>query len=111
MNIPPGITYLIQRLPRIITPPIILYTATFLAQNYLGAGISGLALALSYILCLPLAFAVNVLYRDYSHHRDAARLGAVLPPRVGDPYPGGLMTLWTAMHNFKAGYIGMCLRY
>ena len=106
MEIPPGIVYLIQRLPRILTPPVLVYIVNFVCQSHLGIQLPNWVLPLSYALCFPAVLAATVLYRDVINSREAAALGAVLPTAVGGSSPGGIMFLFNALRDAKSGYPG-----
>ncbi|KAI9572475.1 cytochrome P450 [Boletus coccyginus] len=60
----------------------------------------------AYMLVLPAAFAVNVLYTRIRNRRQAARLGAVVPPPVNSSWPGALDKLSRLVWNFSNGYLG-----
>ncbi|TFY82265.1 hypothetical protein EWM64_g1746 [Hericium alpestre] len=58
------------------------------------------------VLSSPLAMALAAQWRDFKDRRDAARLGAVLVPRVEDSNPLGSNIVHTVLDNFKNGYMG-----
>ena len=72
----------------------------------MGIDFSNYVLICASIVALPLALLVTVVYSDYANNRDAAALGAVLPPQVRDKWPGGLSLLSRFIDNFKRGYPG-----
>lgn len=104
----PGLRYLGRYLHRLITPVI----ATVLLLSYLEIRTPTLHTSWPIkawlgLLSIPLAFAVQLQYRDYLNRRAAIRLHAVIPPRVGDPTPGGLRTVMSIAKSFAVGqYIG-----
>ncbi|KAH7930329.1 cytochrome P450 [Leucogyrophana mollusca] len=106
MEIPPGIVYLAQTLPRFLLPAALVYCTVRLLQAVLGISIpEGLHIP-AYLLSLPLAFTTRVLYTEYNDKRQAAAQGAVLAPRVHSRWPGGLDILARSVGNFKNGYMG-----
>jgi hypothetical protein len=107
MSIPPGITYSFQRLPHLLFPPLLICFSNKLSGTYLGIDFSNYVLICASIVALPLALLITVVYSDYANNRDAAALGAVLPPQVRDKWPGGLSLLSRFIDNFKRGYPGM----
>ncbi|KAH7930343.1 cytochrome P450 [Leucogyrophana mollusca] len=106
MEIPPGIVYLVQNLPRFLLPAALVYGANRLSQAVLGTSIpAGLRIP-SYLLSLPLAFTLSILYSEYDEKRQATARGAVLVPRAHSKWPGGLDILARLVENFKSGYLG-----
>ena len=57
-------------------------------------------------MSLPLALTVLVMCDELYIRWDARRMGAVLVPRVSDPYPGGIKTLIQGIRSFKVHYPG-----
>ncbi|KAF9266611.1 cytochrome P450 [Marasmius fiardii PR-910] len=60
----------------------------------------------SYVLCLSIALTGLVLYKKHKSNRVAAFLGAASPPLLNheDLTPGGVLTLYRAIKNFKTEY-------
>lgn len=106
MNVPPGITYLVQRIPRILTPPIIAYALVYLGKTHLSIQLSGWGLSSVLLLSLPVGLTLSVLWKDLAIRWDACAKGAVLPPISPDPFPGGARSLYRAVTSFKTGYPG-----
>jgi hypothetical protein len=106
MNVPPGIAYLVQRLPRILTPPILAYALVYLGKTRLSIELSGWALSSVLLLSLPVGLTLTVLWKDLIIRWDASAKGAVLPPISPDPFPGGARSLYRAVTSFKTGYPG-----
>ncbi|KAF8890381.1 cytochrome P450 [Infundibulicybe gibba] len=104
MHLPPGIKYLLRLSPRIIGPPLLIYLANLFFHTYLHVVLPQWYLVAGYSFCIPLALLFEVQYFNFVNHRAAARLGAVLPPRVGDWTPGGIGSLLAATRAFKTGY-------
>ncbi len=64
-----------------------------------------------HLLCaeLPLSLMIQVQSVDFINSRSAKKLGAVIPPRIGDPSPGGVLSLLGSIKAFKSGYPGELL--
>ena len=108
-NLPPGVLYLFQRSPRILSPPALTYgIVRFIGANY-EINISTRWLVLAMVMSLPLALTLSVLRDELSIHMDASKRGAMLPPRMRDPYPGGAKGLINEAKEFKEGYPGSVL--
>ncbi|KIM42749.1 hypothetical protein M413DRAFT_123126 [Hebeloma cylindrosporum] len=105
-DLPPGLLYLIQSSPRILSPPALTYgIARFVGANY-GIYISTWWLVLAMVMSLPVALMCSVLREEVSIRLEASKRGAVLPPRFRDPYPGGTQGLVSGLRQFKKGYPG-----
>ena len=104
-NLPPGLLYFFQRSPRIFSPPALTYgIVRFVGTNY-EIYISTWWLVVAMVMRLPLALMLSVLHEEVSIRIDASKKGAMLPPRVKDPYPGGAKAL-VSMQQSKKGYPG-----
>ena len=90
MALPPGLLYLAPLVPQLLAPPTVVYLASYLARNHLGVVLPAWTVVLTYVLCWPLALTVYVQWRDFKLSRDAAALGAVLPPMVETKRIGGM---------------------
>jgi hypothetical protein len=102
--IPPGVLYLLQKSPRLLSPPALTYgIVRFLNVNY-ETDISTWWLVVSMLMSLPLALTLSVLHDEVSIRIEASKRGAVLPIRVRDPYPGGVVGLIKGLKQFKSGY-------
>lgn len=104
MEVPPGIAYLVQRLPRILTPPTLAYTLVYLGKTHLSIELSTWGLSSVLLLSLPVGLTLSVLWKDLVIRWDASNKGAVLPPVAPDPFPGGARSLYRAVTSFKTGY-------
>jgi hypothetical protein len=105
-NLPPGVLYLLQRSPRLFSPPALTYgIVRFVGANY-EIYISTWWLVLAMVMSLPLALMLSVLYEEVFIRIEASKRGAMLPPRVRDPYPGGAKGLINQLKQFKKGYPG-----
>jgi cytochrome P450 len=56
------------------------------------------------VMSLPLALMLSVLHDEVSIRIEASKRGAVLPIRVRDPYPGGVVGLINGLKQLKKGY-------
>ncbi|KAF8959382.1 cytochrome P450 [Flammula alnicola] len=105
-DLPPGIAYLIQRSPRILSPPALTYVVLRFLESAYDVPVSAGLLTLGMVLSLPLALTISVMWDEFYIRFDAAKRGAVLPPRVGDPYPGSLGALIKGIKTLKTAYPG-----
>lgn len=105
-HLPPGIVYLIQSSPRLLSPPAIAYALLHLIASYYNTSIPGWVSALAMFMSLPLALTISVVWSDLLVRRDAARMGAELPPMLKDPLPGGMSRVLKAASAYKTGYPG-----
>lgn len=53
------------------------------------------------VLASPIAFTLGVLYRLYRDEKDAAALGAVMPPSLPDASIGGLKTVTLSLWHLN----------
>lgn len=110
MHLPPGIRHIALSLPRLLTPPALVYTLRFLSWSYLGYEVPNWAFVVASLLSLPVALAGTIYYNEYAIRRDAAANGAILVPKVEDWTPGGLRSMAAAVSNLKVGYPGkLCI--
>jgi hypothetical protein len=118
-SIPPGILFLVKRLPQLLYPPGTTFILLYLYRNLVDS--PGIALPLPqpptwlivtmYILSFPTALILSNVHTAVSNRIAAARMGAVMlptPPFMDDPTPGGLLSLWRGIKSFKNGYPGTC---
>lgn len=122
-NIPPGITFLVKKLPQIIIPPAATTLVLYLYHNpqlYSLASLSAPSQLSTwvtttiYILSFPTVLAISMAYSSIVNRVTAARMGAALlpkPPFMDDPTPGGLLSLQRAFKGSKSGYIGMSFAF
>jgi hypothetical protein len=101
-DLPPGVLYLLQRSPKILSP----LALTYAIAHFVGTKISTWWIVLAMVTSLPLALMLSILYDEISIRVDASKRGAVLPPRVSDPYPGGAKALISGLKQLKTGYPG-----
>ena len=106
INLSPGVLYLLQRSPKLLSPPALTYgIVRFVDVNY-EIHIPTWWLMASMVMSLPLALMLSVLHDEVSIRIEASKRGAVLPIRVRDPYPGGVVGLINGLKQFKKGYPG-----
>ncbi|KIJ19741.1 hypothetical protein PAXINDRAFT_67438 [Paxillus involutus ATCC 200175] len=103
MQLPPGLVALVRILPRLFVASAAVYTGLQACDKFFGYLVPKIP---AYVLSLPLAFAVKVVYAKIRDRRQAALLGAVLPPSMNSKWPGGLDKLSGLVWNFSNGYIG-----
>ncbi|KAI0809012.1 cytochrome P450 [Irpex lacteus] len=90
MPLPPGIIFLIPRLPALFAPPVAVYLADRLIRRHFGVVIpTGLLVALG-VLSWPLALVLHTHWSRWNNRRKAAACGAVMPPTIEYRLPGGL---------------------
>ncbi|KAH9483172.1 Cytochrome P450 monooxygenase 75 [Psilocybe cubensis] len=108
MELPPGIIFLTQRAPKITLPPLLTYLAARVlgSDSLYGYQPSWWALGVAMLASLPLAFTAAIVWDEVYIRLDAARKGAVLPPRIGDWTPGNILTLIRQVKSFERGYPG-----
>ncbi|KAF8164800.1 cytochrome P450 monooxygenase pc-3 [Crassisporium funariophilum] len=106
MALPPGVQYLIQRLPSLLIPPASVIVLTKVARAQLDVVIPIWAVVIACFFSLPVAIVLRAQYQDFADRRAAAAHGAVLPPQVHDKWPGGIGLLLHSIHNFQNGYPG-----
>ncbi|TFK22821.1 cytochrome P450 monooxygenase pc-3 [Coprinopsis marcescibilis] len=91
--LPPGIIYLIKHLPKLLAPPAVTYLAAREFGHRLGYNVPWWSLGIALVFSTPLWVTLEVQWQIFADRREAARRGAVLPPEVESPYPGGLQFL------------------
>ncbi|KAI9572476.1 cytochrome P450 [Boletus coccyginus] len=110
MKFPPGLYALVQLLPRLLFAPATVYASLQIYKAFLGRSAPQWLRISAYMLVLPAAFAVNVLYTRIRDRRQAARRGAVVPPPVNSSWPGALDKLSRLVWNFSNGYLGRLIQ-
>ncbi|KAL4257125.1 cytochrome P450 family protein [Pleurotus pulmonarius] len=105
MDVPPIIPYALHRLPRLATPIVVVYIVTKVLEIQYRIVIPTWLSIILYTLSLPATLAMHVNYKHWRDQRDAAALGAELPPLVHDRFAGGFGALKLMVTNFKSGYI------
>ncbi|KAF8996805.1 cytochrome P450 [Cyathus striatus] len=106
MDLPPGIIYLLQRLPYLLSPPILTYCIIHGLEALFGVYLSAWTTIFSYLASLPLALTFIVVYYDIKYQLQAYSHGATLAPLLADWSPGGIKTLMSMLRTDKQGYMG-----
>lgn len=117
VEIPPGILYLLRFSPHLLTPALITYflnyvTSLPVSRAYIPSvlarflPLSGSHLVSAVLSSVPLFITLRILWGDLKVRVEARRLGAVLPPRIVDWSPGGIVTLIKVTRMVNGGYIG-----
>jgi len=102
-DMPPGIRFLAQQLPKILTPPAFTFLAAWLLRAFQVTFLSKWLLFLAMVLSLPFSLTCIVMWNKYRVLLEAAQVGAVLPPTVPDRSPGGIASL---LKLLRPGYLG-----
>ncbi|KAF9500217.1 cytochrome P450 [Pleurotus eryngii] len=105
MDVPPIIPYALHRLPRLATPLVVVYIASKVLEIQYRILSPAWLLIILYALSLPATLTLHVNHKSWKDRRDAAALGAELPPLVHDKWMGGFGALKLMVSNFKSGYI------
>lgn len=109
MRLPPGLLYVLPRIPQLLAAPAAVYVASHVARTQFGVTAPTWLLVLAYVLCWPIALTLYIQWRDYKISREAAAAGAVLPPAVEAKYLGGLDLIGRATKDFDAHIMGACI--
>ena len=108
--LPPGIIYLIHRIPQLIIGPISTYLLLKLSQTFYSTlQFSTWMTIILLILSGPVIFAISLAWNDFKNHRAARAIGAVLPPRISDYSPGNIYSIWKEIKHEETGYFGEIL--
>ncbi|KAJ6553147.1 cytochrome P450 [Mycena capillaripes] len=102
MSLPPGIVYIANQLPRLLGPPLAIYAAKLVAELRFGAYIPAWLTTIACILSGPVLLTVIVQCRDFQYRRQAAAVGAVMPPSL----PGSIGGLHMLFRNNEDMYPG-----
>lgn len=112
-RIPPGIAFLIQRIPQMFGPVIAVYfvysaliawdVLPFRSVPLLSSTASKLLISLAFT---PVVTLARIGLKDYSNQRRANALGAKLPVRYESKKWGGLDIIGRFKQQFLYGYIG-----
>lgn len=106
MPLPPGPLYLANRLPSLLVPLFSVHLLNRVLGSRFHIYLPTWAVIVSVVLAIPLGITIKFSCIDFINRRNAAALGAVLPPRVKDKYPFGLGLLIDSISNLKTGYPG-----
>ncbi|KAI0944226.1 hypothetical protein AcW1_001983 [Taiwanofungus camphoratus] len=106
MPLPPGPAYLLHSLPRLLIPPAFIYLANILCRVLLDVVVPRRLLIAACLLSFPTAAFILVRWRKYANRKEAASLGAVMPPTVKHKWPGGVDILLAVSRNFEKTFLG-----
>ncbi|KDQ56219.1 hypothetical protein JAAARDRAFT_70562 [Jaapia argillacea MUCL 33604] len=106
METPPGFIFLFKNLPRLLSPPALLYLGNVAARDMFGVELPSWLVAIACIISPVLALSLSTLWDDYKNRRDASALNAIMAPFVESKSPGGFDLLSRIITNFKDGYPG-----
>ena len=106
-KLPPGIIYLIHRIPQLLMGPISTYLLLKLSQTFYSTfQFSTWMTIILLILSGPVIFAISLAWSDFKNYRAARAIGAVLPPRILDYSPGNIYSIWKEIKHEERGYFG-----
>ncbi|KAK6984008.1 cytochrome P450 [Favolaschia claudopus] len=105
MSLPPGIRYLLNLLPTLLTPPFTVYFAKWFAETYLNLQISRMLVVPLCFFSFPIVFTARVQYSLWKDRRAAASHGAVLPSTI-PAWWGGIDLLIAAVKTQASQYPG-----
>ncbi|KAJ7758386.1 cytochrome P450 [Mycena metata] len=105
---PPGVLFIASLLPAVFAPPIFTLGLLAFLKEFHSVLVPTWAAFILSILSIPGAFTLQVQYRDYTHRRDAAALGAVLAPELGSGF-GGITTVLRSVREVAEGFPGQLL--
>lgn len=104
IELPPGIRYLLQSAHKLLAPPVLAWAITRVVETHFEVHIATIWTGIVMLLSLPLALTISVMWDELYIRYDAARMGAEMPPRVGDTSIGGYKSLMQAIKSHKEGY-------
>lgn len=108
MPLPPGIVFLIPRLPALFAPPVAVYLTDRLIRHHFGVVIpAGLLVALG-VLSWPLALVLHTYWSRWNNRRKAAACEAVMPPTIEYRLPGGLDLLKQYVRERETKFLSQC---
>ncbi|KAJ6526144.1 cytochrome P450 [Mycena vulgaris] len=102
MGLPPGIVYLSQELPKLLTPALLTYCAKLVAEHRFGVVVSPWLTTAACILSGPALLTVIVQYRDWVIRREAAAAGAIVCPALPGSI-GGIHMLFSKTEDIYPG--------
>ena len=86
-------------------PSAVLLLFEFLINRH-GIDIPGWLAFISAILSLPAALSAGIVWSKYRIRREAAAVGAMMPPEVSGRWPGNIDIVFKVMKEFYNGYPG-----
>lgn len=109
MGLPPGLAFLSLHIPQVVGPPLFVYLASHLATAAWGLTIPTWLLTVAYVASWPLALTVIIQYSDWKTAREAAAIGAELPPRIPSERLGGWDLVKRINDTLENRIMGECL--
>ncbi len=112
LKLPPGLPYFIRRLGVNVLFPIVALLALARALHTFGLLHAELPtgwVAFAAVLSILAAYAMRIIYSDWSVKRRAAQMGAVLPRRWEGKAFGSVDLLQHGIKMFLCGYPGTFL--
>lgn len=104
---PPGIRFLITRIPQLLLPAICFYGAFIACDFFAGTWQLSTWSKILLSLLMPIVLStVGVWHQDLKRLKEARALGAQLPPRYKVSKIAGLDVIQSLEHQLKSGYIG-----
>ncbi|GJE84276.1 cytochrome P450 pc-3 [Phanerochaete sordida] len=89
----------------ILTPVLPAALALVLLQRWTDVALPTWAVAALALLSLPVAHAITIYRNQWVMARKAARMGAVLPPRLAGKWLGGIDLLVQLTDSFENGFL------
>ncbi|EIW81948.1 cytochrome P450 monooxygenase pc-2 [Coniophora puteana RWD-64-598 SS2] len=110
MAVPPGFIWIAQNVPsRFLLPATTTYAALRLLREWQVLALPTWLHVIAYILSIPGAFALSVVYTDWRNARAAAARGAVLAPMIPYKRLGATDKVAALINGFTTGYIGQSI--
>ncbi|KAL0581045.1 Protein kinase alk2 [Marasmius crinis-equi] len=107
MPVPPGFTWIAQNAPsRFLLPAGTTYVALRLLRELQVLALPTWVNTIAYILSIPGAFALSIVYRDWRDARAAVARGAVLAPMVSYSRFGAMDIVEGLVETYSKGYTG-----
>lgn len=92
-NLPPGLVYLVQKLPWLLSPSLLTYSALRALERTFGWTFATWAIRVATGSSLPLVFVLAAGWRRFRLSLDARRADASLPRKAAFSVRDGL--IWT----------------
>jgi len=102
-DLPPGISFLLQIVPKQLLPLTVVFILQKLHPDLLEARYGWL---LVYVFAIPLTLFAKYTYRNIAQRLDMRKLGARPLPSVPSTKPGGIDLISQSLKSFNEGYIG-----
>lgn len=108
MPIPPGIAFLVPRLPYLLAPPLAVYATGWLLKTHVDIVLPTCTLAIAYIFSWPAALILSECWYQILIARRAAAAGAVMPPTLKTEKPLGIDLVKQVMKDRDNHSNGTC---